>query len=212
MRTSSPVARHIEPVERLHRRFRLAFGGAEGGEIVLADERLRSGVHGVRIEPARHAPGARALQREIGAAVDDAIEVVALPRREPRIEVVGDLLGGQNRDRMRPQMRVDGIAQLVGAPVLFEIDVRDLAERVHARIGAARARRPSRHDCSSAAIASVSTLCTLAPIALHLPAHERRAVILDGELVAGMVPQGREFVEGRRIADLAAFRRAFVEA
>ena len=227
MRTSSPVARHIEPIERLHRRLRLAFGGAEGGEVVLADERLRGRVHGVGIEPARHAPGARALQREIGAAVDDAVEVVALPCREPRIEVVGDLLGGQNRDRMRPQVRIHRIAQLVGAPVLREIDMRDLAERVHARIGAPRAG--DLHGMIAAASERLGQHALHARAdALHLPADERRAVILDGELVArhaSMAPKSgnrfsdkamlkarlAKFVEGRRIADLAASRRAFVQ-
>src|SRR5580692_49515 len=40
------VACDVETVERLHRRFGLALGGTEGGEIVLADEFLRGDVHG----------------------------------------------------------------------------------------------------------------------------------------------------------------------
>ena len=79
-------ARHVEPVERLHRRFGLAFGGAEGREVVLADQPLRRRVHGVDIERARHPPGAVAIERKIGAAVDDAIEVVPLGRGEARVE------------------------------------------------------------------------------------------------------------------------------
>ena len=58
--TSSPCALDVEPVERLHRRIGLAFGGAEGGEVVLADQPLRGGVHRRGIERARHAPGAAA--------------------------------------------------------------------------------------------------------------------------------------------------------
>ena len=46
--TSSPSRDDVEAVERLHRRLRLALGGAEGGEVVLADERLRRRVHGRR--------------------------------------------------------------------------------------------------------------------------------------------------------------------
>ena len=98
------VARHVEPIERLHRRLRLAFGDAEGREIVLADQPLRRRVHRLGIERARHAPGARALQREIGAAVDDAVEIVPLPRREARVEIVGDLLG---RRAPRPDAAAD---------------------------------------------------------------------------------------------------------
>ena len=49
-------AAHIEAVQRLDRRLCLAFGGAEGGEIVLADEMLRGRMHRVGIElRARHA-------------------------------------------------------------------------------------------------------------------------------------------------------------
>ncbi len=52
------VALNVEAIEALHRRFRLALGGAEGGEVVPADETLRGGVHRGAIERARHAPGA----------------------------------------------------------------------------------------------------------------------------------------------------------
>ena len=52
------VARDVEQVEGFHRRFGLAFGGAEGGEVVPADQLLRGGVHRVGIERTRHAPGA----------------------------------------------------------------------------------------------------------------------------------------------------------
>ena len=162
------VARDVELVERLDRRFRLAFGGAEGGEIVLADQALRGRVHGRGIERPRHAPGAAALEREIGAAVDDAIEIVALDRREARVEVVGDLLGREHRDRMRAQMRVERIAHGVASPVLGEIDMRDLAERMHAGVGApgaadvhALARRTprSRRPARPAPTAPLSWIC-----------------------------------------------------
>ena len=38
--------RDIEAIQRFHGRFRLAFGGAKGGEIMLADEGLRPRLHG----------------------------------------------------------------------------------------------------------------------------------------------------------------------
>ena len=85
------VAHDVELIQRLVRRFRLAFGGAESREIVLAEQLLRGAMHLVRIERPRHAPGMTEIEREIGAAVDDAIKIVALDRREPRLEIVGDL-------------------------------------------------------------------------------------------------------------------------
>ena len=47
----------IEPVERLVRALRPAIGGTERGEVVLADEALRRGMHGVGISgvATRHA-------------------------------------------------------------------------------------------------------------------------------------------------------------
>src|SRR3954449_12018412 len=97
-------ARDVQQVERLHGRLRLAFGRAERGEVMLADKALRRGVHRLNVEPARHTPRALALQCEIGAAVDDAVEIMALLRRETRVEAVGGFFRGENRDRMRPQM------------------------------------------------------------------------------------------------------------
>ena len=45
---------------------------------MLADQTLRGGVHRGRIERTRHAPGVAQIEREIGAAVEDAVEVMAL--------------------------------------------------------------------------------------------------------------------------------------
>ena len=87
--------------------------------------------------------------------------------------------------------------------------MRDLPERVHARIGAARAGDLHGVTAERRDRLGQHALHARAD-ALHLPADEWRAVILDGELVAGH--RLAKFVEGRRIADLAAFRRAFVEA
>ena len=77
---------HVELVERLHRRFRLTFDVAKGGEIMPADEALRRHLHGWDIERLGDAPGTAAFEREIGAAVDDAIKIVAPDRGEAGIE------------------------------------------------------------------------------------------------------------------------------
>ena len=75
-------ALHIQAIERLHRRFGLAFGGAERGEVVFADQALRGAMHRGGIEQARHPPGAAAVERQIGAAVDDAVEIVPRDARK----------------------------------------------------------------------------------------------------------------------------------
>ena len=91
------------------------------------------------VERARHPPGAVLVERQIGAAIDDAVEIMPLDRREARVEICRGAFGGEHRDRLRPQMKVDRVAHRVGVPVLGEIDMRDLAERMHAGIGAAGA-------------------------------------------------------------------------
>src|SRR6185437_13345608 len=178
------IAQNGEAIERLHRRLGLAFGGTEGGEIVPADQALRRLVHGGGIERARHAPDAVGLERQIGAAVDDAVEIVALDGRKSRVEVVRDLFGRKHGDRLRAQMKVDGVAHRVGVPLFGEIDMRDLAERMHARIGAAGAahRGALGGECRDGVGQRALDRGT---VVLRLPAHIRRAVILERELVAG---------------------------
>ena len=53
MRTSSPSSLHIEPVQGADGAVGLAFGGPEGGEIVLPDESLRGLMHGFARRAAR---------------------------------------------------------------------------------------------------------------------------------------------------------------
>ena len=70
MLTASPSLRDVELVERLHRRFGLAFGVAECGEVVLADQPLRGLMHRVGVERPRQPPDLADVEREIGAAIE----------------------------------------------------------------------------------------------------------------------------------------------
>src|SRR5258708_5706715 len=174
---------HIQPVERLHRRFRLTLGGPERGEVVPSDKALSGLVHGRYVEWPRRPPGASDLQAEIGPAIDDPVDVMALARRKPRVEVVRDVFGCQHRNRVRAQMGIDGVADGVGVPGLGEVDMRHLAERVHARI---RASRPLHVNALAAECRHRRRQDALDryAIVLHLPADERGAVIFDQQLVA----------------------------
>ena len=51
------------------------------------------------------------------------------------------MLAGQDRDRVWPQHRVQRVADLVVGPILDEVEMGDLTERMDAGIGAARAAR-----------------------------------------------------------------------
>ena len=141
-------------------------------------------MHRRDVERLGDAPGAAALNGQARAAIDDAIEIVPLDRRKARVEAVRRPLGLEDGNRMRPQMRVQGVAHRVFLPLFGEIEVTDLAERMYAGVGAPcavhahlfpakRFDRGCQHALHRGAIV------------LNLPADERPAVVLDRELVAG---------------------------
>src|SRR5271156_6977863 len=57
----------------------------------------------------------------------------------PRVEVVRGRLDLEHRDRASDEMGVDRLAQAPCAPFPAKIDMRDLAARMHARVGASGA-------------------------------------------------------------------------
>src|SRR4051812_8347359 len=85
---------------------------------------------------------------------------------------------------MRPQMRVQPVAQPPRWKRFLDIAMRDLSQRVHAGIGAPRAV-----DANLLAADRLDRGFQRAlhrwRIVLDLPARERRAVIFDDEFVAG---------------------------
>ncbi len=124
------------------------------------------------------------IERQIGAAVDDPIEIMALDRREARIEIGRHLFRREHGDRLRPQMEIDRVAHIIGVPILGKIDMGDLAERMHAGIGAPGAEHGDAFAGKSRDRFGQHALHRDA-VVLCLPADKRRAVIFDGELVAG---------------------------
>ena len=149
-----------------------------------ADKQLCGRVHGRGVERARNAPGAHLIEGEVGAASDEAVEIMPPDRRETGVEVAGDALRAEHRDRMRAHMRIQCVAHGVAVPIPGEIDMGDLAERMHARIGAPGTGddRPLAGKCQDGI---GDDALHRDAVVLHLPADKWRAVILDGELVAG---------------------------
>ena len=175
---------HVELIERLEGRFGLALGMPKSREVMMTDQPLRRRMHGGAVEGLGNAPGAPALEGEVGPPIDDAIEVVALERGKPRVERVAHLFGGYDRHRMRTKMRIEGITHRVLVPILAQIHVTDLTERVHAGIGtsgsldahllAAEARRGRPQQALDGR-----------PVVLDLPADKWAAVIFHNQLIAG---------------------------
>ena len=81
-------------------------------------------------------------------------------------------------------MEVERLAHAERLPLLGEVEVRHLAQRVHARVGAASAAHASRLAREAEHRILERALHGRA-IGLALPAEERRAVVFDGDAVAG---------------------------
>ena len=111
-------------------------------------------------------------------ARQDAIAIVARYRAEAGVEIRRHERAVEDRDRVGLQVEIDRRLHRVGRPFAGKIEMRDLAQGVHAGIGAARAaqrdglagefedrfRQTALHGCAGR---------------LHLPADERRAVIFE---------------------------------
>src|SRR5262249_57508217 len=132
-------ALNIELVEGLPRRLRLAFDIAEGGEVMPSDEALRRHLHCLNVQRFGDAPSSATIQSQIRPAIDDAIKIMAPDSGKTRVKRLVNALRIDDRHRVRPQMRVHGIAHRVFMPLFGEIDMTDLAECMHARVSTPRA-------------------------------------------------------------------------
>ena len=157
---------------------------SEERKVVMADENLRGFVHGGVVESMHDLPGAIAVERKGSAPVGDAIEIMARGGREARVEIVGRPLAGEHADRVGSYLGVEGIVHFLRRPVLAEIDMRDLAKRMHAGIGSPGPAR-DRLFTGEGLDGLGETPLHRRTVLLHLPADEGRAVIFENELVAG---------------------------
>src|SRR5205085_4160981 len=112
----------------------------QGRDIMPAHKALRSRTHGGAVERLGNAPGTTALKGEVGPPIDDAVPVMALDCREPRIEIRVHLLGGDDRNRVRPQMRIESVAHGACVPIPGQVEMANLAQRMYPGGGAASAR------------------------------------------------------------------------
>ena len=129
-------------------------------------------------------------KRERRAAIDDAIEIVAGGRAVPRVEIGAHALGAEHRHGMGMKQRVEPLAEPERVPVALKVDMRDLAPRMHAGVGApgamgGRARAGHREH------GALQHLLNRKAVLLPLPADERRAVIFEDKLKARHSKPGR---------------------
>ena len=177
-------ARDIEAIERLDRRLGLALGGAKRREIVTADQPLRGRMHRFGVERARHVPRAILIERQVGAPIGNAVKIMPSDGGESRVEVRRGGFGAQDGDALRSQMEIDRVADGFAVPVSGEIDMRDLAKRMHTGIGASGAIDGDALASERGDRLGKNGLHRNSVI-LRLPADEWRTVIFDGELITG---------------------------
>ena len=82
-------------------------------------------------------------------------------------------------------MRIDRVAQPIDSPVARKIDMRNLPQRMHAGVGAARAMDDGAHAAIDGGHGLFEALLHRNAIRLPLPADVRRTVIFDRQREAG---------------------------
>ena len=115
----------------------------------------------------------------------DLVEVASRDGAVARVKARGHALGGQDVDVVRQRV-VDARDERGRRQLDAEIDVRDLAERVHAGIGAAGAVRLERRAARRlSASGAVELALHRARVLLDLPAAVAGAGVFERQLVAG---------------------------
>src|SRR5690606_19986254 len=158
-------------------RFRLALHGAEGTEIVLAEQRLRRQLHALRVQRLAYPGGAARVPARAHPAVEDDVAVTARHGAEAGVEILRHGARPVEVDiRRQVAVRAQHPAAL-GADRLG-IEMRDLVEGMHAGIGAAGADQFHRM-IGNAGKRLLDPLLHAVGMALLLPAAVGAAVVFD---------------------------------
>src|SRR6516162_3889728 len=151
---------------------------------MAAKEKLRRRVHRRGIERWADMPGAAVLQGERRPPVDDAVAVEPPLGGAPRIEIVAHPLDRDDRNGRRLYVMIERALDLIGRRRARQIEMRRLAERVDAGIGAPGAVN-AHHRAAELLDRALENLLHGKAIRLALPADEPGPVIFEGQLVAG---------------------------
>ena len=107
-------------------------------------------------------------------------------RAAARVEIFRRGLCLDDRDGVGNKMGVEPFGEAPGRPVADEIEMGDLSQRVHARVGASGSMRDDAL-AGNGEDRVLQDLLDRNAVFLALPAGERRSVIFEGELEAGHV-------------------------
>ena len=126
--------------QRLHRRRRLAFGRAEGAEVVLPSSMRGRGLHGVAVERAEGPADVPGLERRPHRRLEQHVGIAPAAGAGARVEGVGHEPAPLDGD-VGGQVAVGAAHPGLRFALDVGVEMHDLVERMHAGVGAAR-RRP----------------------------------------------------------------------
>ena len=150
---------------------------SERAEVVLAEQELRRRRKPLLVDRPRHPPAAPLLERRRRAATVDSVAVAARAGGVARVEVRCSGLG-RDDGNLVGQRGVQRLGRTLGRRAPVDVDARDLAECVHARV---RSSRDSKLLGARIELAERPTDLPLhrAQFRLRRPAAKPRAVVLD---------------------------------
>ena len=162
----------------------MAEAGAEGGEVVEANEVGGTLAHGVGIKRVADLPDKAVVMGGGGAAGQQAKEVAAFKGGKAGVEGVGDFGSGQDGDGERAEVVVQGFHQAERVPLAGEVGVGKLASGMHACIGATGGGDGvgARFKLGKRGLDGGLNRGLVAGLAL--PAVERAAVVVDFQGIA----------------------------
>ena len=171
-------APNLKTIECLHGRLRLTLCGTKCGEVMFSDERLGGVIHRLCIQVMHDMPHFAFVQHRRRAAHQDAIEIMPPGGGESRVKIWRRNGSIKHRNRRRSHKMIQRIAYAPRGKFLLKIEMRHLAQRMHARIGAAG---PVHGDAFAGKLLDrvLQRALNRAAIVLSLPADEFAAVIFQ---------------------------------
>ena len=171
-------------VQSLDRALRLAMGRAESGEVMLAGEGLCSVVHRFRIEARCNLPAQAAVKGQRRPAVGDLVKIAASLAGKAGVPFVIDDVTGKHRNRVGAKACIDPLAQPEWGQLGFQIKMGAHRQRMDASVGSACCK--NTHVLTGDLVDRLfHRLLHAGAVVLMLPAHERAAIIFQGEGKAG---------------------------
>ena len=146
---------------------------------MFAKQALHRRAHGLHVQPIVQTPGAVQMERGRRGAIEDAIFIHPGAAVAARVEGIRDDLDFFDRDVFRRQC-VESALDAVRIETLVRMEIDDLPQRMHARVGAPR---PCHTDGLSQKCQNRSFENRLDGFAvgLDLPAVVIRPIVFDGE-------------------------------